>query len=30
MKTRFRRAEEDAEAARRGIWSLEPQPAGNL
>lgn len=30
MKTRFRRAENDARAARRGIWSRHSTPAGNL
>jgi micrococcal nuclease len=30
MKRRFRRAEEDARGARRGIWSLEPGRSGNL
>ncbi|MFC1596587.1 thermonuclease family protein [Planctomycetota bacterium] len=30
MKTRFRRAEDEARAARRGIWSPEAEPAGNL
>lgn len=29
-KTRFRRAEDEARAARRGIWSLQPEPAGSL
>ncbi|NUQ65637.1 MAG: thermonuclease family protein [Pirellulales bacterium] len=27
VKTRFRRAEEEAKSARRGIWSREPSPA---
>jgi micrococcal nuclease len=30
MKRRFRRAEEAARAARRGIWSLEPERSGSL
>jgi micrococcal nuclease len=30
MKTRFRRAEDEAKAAGRGIWSREPLPAGSL
>jgi len=30
MKTRFRRAEDEARAARRGIWSQQAEPAGNL
>jgi len=30
MKTRFRRAEDEARAARRGIWSRDTAPAGNL
>jgi len=30
MKTRFRRAEDEAQAAGRGIWSRENAPAGNL
>lgn len=30
MKTRFRRAEDEAQAAGRGIWSRQTAPAGNL
>lgn len=30
MKTRFRRAEDEARAARRGIWSGQLEPAGSL
>lgn len=30
MKGRFRRAESEAKAAARGIWSLASAPAGNL
>lgn len=30
MKDRFRRAEREAQAAGRGIWSRETEPAGNL
>jgi len=30
MKTRFRRAESEAKAARRGIWSPPPAGAGGL
>lgn len=30
MKTRFRRAEDDARAARRGIWSPEIEVTGRL
>lgn len=30
MKTRFRRAEDEARAAGRGIWSPKAEPAGSL
>jgi len=30
MKKRFRRAEDEAKAAGRGLWSLKVEPAGNL